>query len=119
MAAQTHRVAMVTVGFFIGALPGKIAALRPRNLVRNVDVFNVKRPVDTSVRERRSTPRPGRSPLANMAGAGFGRSVDAHRRSCVLIQLRSNSATPQAWATHPRGVNGGSASKTSLTEPMS
>ena len=35
----------------------------------------------------------------------------------VLTQHRSTSATLQAWAMQPRGVNGGSASKISLIEP--
>src|SRR5438874_8736344 len=37
--------------------------------------------------------------------------------SAVLTQQRSTSATLQAWATQPRGVKGGSASKISLMEP--
>jgi hypothetical protein len=36
----------------------------------------------------------------------------------VLTQARRTSATLQAWATHPRGANGSSASKISLMEPM-
>ena len=35
----------------------------------------------------------------------------------VFIQQRSTSATLHACATQPRGVNGASASKTSLIEP--
>ena len=35
----------------------------------------------------------------------------------VFTQQRSISATLQAWATHPRGVKGGSASKISLMVP--
>jgi hypothetical protein len=37
--------------------------------------------------------------------------------SAVFSQPRSISATLQAWATHPRGVEGDSASKISLIEP--
>src|SRR5262249_14402135 len=40
------------------------------------------------------------------------------RPSAVLTQQRRTSATLQAWATHPLGVNGSSASKISLTDPM-
>src|SRR5215472_1478976 len=36
----------------------------------------------------------------------------------VFAHERSTSATLHAWATQPRGVNGGSASKTSLIDPM-
>ena len=36
----------------------------------------------------------------------------------VLTQQRSTSATLHAWAMQPRGVNGASASKISLIEPM-
>src|SRR5262249_35796359 len=36
----------------------------------------------------------------------------------VLAHARSTSATLQACAMQPRGVNGGSASKTSLIDPM-
>ena len=40
--------------------------------------------------------------------------------ACVLVftQHRSTSATLQACATQPRGVNGSSASKISLMEPI-
>ena len=38
-------------------------------------------------------------------------------QSAVFAQQRSTSATLQAWATQPRGVNGASASKISLIEP--
>ncbi len=38
--------------------------------------------------------------------------------SAVATQQRSTSATLQAWAIHPRGVYGSSASKISLIEPM-
>jgi hypothetical protein len=37
--------------------------------------------------------------------------------TAVFSKQRSTSATLQAWAMQPRGVNGGSASKTSLIEP--
>ena len=35
----------------------------------------------------------------------------------MRCQARRTSATLHAWATQPRGVNGGSASKISLIEP--
>jgi hypothetical protein len=38
--------------------------------------------------------------------------------TAVFCKQRSTSATLQAWAMQPRGVNGGSASKTSLIEPI-
>ncbi len=38
--------------------------------------------------------------------------------SAVLTQLRSTSATLQACEMHPSGLKGGSASKTSLIEPI-
>src|ERR1700759_870788 len=38
--------------------------------------------------------------------------------TAVFTQQRRTSATLQAWAMQPRGVNGGSASKISLMEPM-
>src|SRR4029077_9781522 len=38
--------------------------------------------------------------------------------TAVFSKQRSTSATLQAWAMQPRGVNGGSTSKTSLIEPM-
>ena len=40
------------------------------------------------------------------------------RSTAVFSKQRSTSATLQAWAMQPRGVNGGSASKTSLIVPM-
>src|SRR5271165_3195946 len=44
-------------------------------------------------------------------------ALTARRQSSVFTQQRSTSATLQACATQPRGVNGGSASKISLIEP--
>src|SRR5438270_8093685 len=38
--------------------------------------------------------------------------------SKVFTQARKTSATLQAWAMQPRGVNGGSASKISAIEPI-
>ena len=54
---------------------------------------------------------------------GLERHVDllrgmTRRQPRVLTQQRRTSATLQAWATHPRGVYGGSASKISLIDPM-
>src|SRR3984893_18253921 len=49
------------------------------------------------------------------------RDIGRNFHSCstaVFSRQRSTSATLQAWAMQPRGVNGGSASKTSLIEPM-
>ena len=45
-------------------------------------------------------------------------SIPNQYGSPVFTQQRSTSATLQACAMQPRGVYGGSASKTSLIEPM-
>src|SRR5712675_464429 len=59
---------------------------------------------------------PGRDSLALVAR--YERSAGASAASVlVLTQHRSTSATLQACATQPRGVNGSSASKISLMEP--
>jgi hypothetical protein len=44
--------------------------------------------------------------------------VDTLQEQHFRVRQRNISATLQAWAMQPRGVNGGSASKTSLIEPM-
>jgi|SRR6266853_3675905 len=60
---------------------------------------------------------PGRDSLALVAR--YERSAGASAASVlVLTQHRSTSATLQACATQPRGVNGSSASKISLMEPI-
>ena len=54
---------------------------------------------------------------ASIAWFSMGRVGHHRRQSAVFTQQRSISATLQAWATHPRGVKGGSASKISLMVP--
>jgi hypothetical protein len=54
------------------------------------------------------------APTACYAGSAGGRPVCG----LVFTQHRSTSATLQACATQPRGVNGSSTSKLSLMEPM-
>jgi hypothetical protein len=51
------------------------------------------------------------------AGSGGVAARDGSPAEAVRTQLRSTSATLHAWATHPRGVKGGSASKISLIDP--
>ena len=60
---------------------------------------------------------PGRDSLA--LAARYERSAGVSAASVlVLTQHRSTSATLQACAAQPRGVNGSSASKISLMEPI-
>jgi hypothetical protein len=47
-----------------------------------------------------------------------GESEGTQALGAVLTQLRRTSATLHAWAMQPRGVNGASASKISLMEPI-
>jgi len=54
----------------------------------------------------------GMETVSEAAGDGVGGTSSA-----VFTQQRSASATLQAWAMHPRGVYGSSASKISLIVP--
>ena len=73
-------------------------------------------PGDSRCRSR-STPALSCQGLAGPAEArGIVAALSTHR--AVFTRTRSTSATLQACATQPRGVNGGSASKISLIVPI-
>lgn len=56
--------------------------------------------------------------LAMVRLRACSRRAAVQGRTSVICQVRSTSATLQACATQPRGVNGGSPSKISLMLPM-
>jgi hypothetical protein len=57
-------------------------------------------------------------PEGLLSDPGWELCVQQEVHAAVLTQQRRTSATLHACEIQPRGVNGGSASKTSLMEPM-
>ena len=74
-------------------------------------------PASDRPRRRRTGRRSSRIRPPRRPGC-HGRAPDRRRRTpASLTTRRASSATLHAWAMQPRGVNGASASKISLTEP--
>ena len=103
----------------VGVLEADPRRHQPRRAVRLERLLEARRPaerVEASIAWRSAAPRRGRSwqQLDAATDRPLTRCVRARPSS---REQRSTSATLQAWAMHPRGVYGASASKTSLIDP--